>query len=1435
MARLLGSIGLMFLGSRADFMPFADVEELKPMSLHPHCEQNADKDGHRWCRRSITKKLEDGGDVEMHWQMHVNPDNILSLDTEAQHGVRVTKCWPGELELEVPQSHETFVEAGKFIIGSSFVHGCHHYTDQHMYHRVKQVRSRRVPAEGPRTSTFRVVTETLPHMGHTARHISFNFSYMPPEARDVQRFPELRTDFGQHTEEGRRLFDFPNVFGAPNSGGELKSEGTSTGGIDTKNSVVNLSPKQISNFGWNWNFFMNESQTPTFIIDKPGTKGKIIVKNPYVKVHAGCFVNFSSDFAGFLKPPHVIWQAGFKGHGAIQGQLQGAINSTKSAELDPETYKVPKDVMAQLPFLRLLQKFDEPVWFSPIQNAVGNMPMKLTPGFQFQMAMYHKGPFEGWLAFGGRTHGTMEPILHFDSEKGFETTYQGELLDTDMWPPMWMVFTEAFEMGMKAEPKILMKGDFMGFQNAEAAIQFQPYMNITVQRDGSVNFSADAEKELTVYPTRIMGISSLNFATKYAVTVSCLGASATSAPTINWGEVVIKDRSSTFNLGTFTDKEMETGRIAVTVYEIDQTGANTTLGQGTFTCASFSKEGICDPSPAFVSIKNAQEDEVAVVQLAIVHMENPVRYYGSQLKGVGVSFPSIDVNMVSLHQKFPSVADSKEPITLHLVYTNRTYISAVSGNFQGATSGELKGTSFIELYPGFVENWDSCTGTGFKYCASPQVKLYSGSTLLAEGLAPPVDAKAGMPSEPSSILASAAAGLLGVQTTTTTPMTEENKTLPEISLFAPGGSTSMGTITMSARVTAPQDSSFYMKPSFATQIKLTEPVEFMWTVADASPTKSYSFTMTPLKIKETQSLAGQDVTGYRKVDDKILVPVDGAAQTVPAQCEQRALGKLKATAMPCSFVKELAFNSPTFMAGDYLIILTQWVEDGLTHIVYSPPFQLINSDGSVPEPAAPAAEPLPTPETTPAPPPAPAAADPLPAPEPPAAADPLPSPEPPAAADPLPSPEPAAGADPAPGPLPADESGYGGGNAAGDTAGTGAEASTEASSSSFSRRLEEHVEHVARLLEETETSAPYNVNQNVDDNAQGCRKKGLKFNMGSGARARAEVLSVGVPKDFPYIAQDSNDGPVYSTPWVPLGPGTQPENSLEDLLPKEMCEAGLCDSVLPGCRQASFKKLHFPKLVFNMSRPYYYSANNFTAHGQMAHMIKSAMSWAFSAMPEAIAVSLKQLEEEKKAKQAQVPNYFPNYNTGGSTANTNNANSFNFGGYTPQTSGQSATGQSSDTLHQWFSTQRRLQDEPIDSTARDQEGRAVKMPTYLQSHQVRVEFPGGLPYVVNHQLVSLMTRHGYFQDLDDGHNKQKGELKITGFYLEEGGSITIPVQGSKALRVTGATELAGNKATGAWVAAGSGLAMVSFAVVALLRRSRNGYATPEADEISCME
>lgn len=110
-----------------------------------------------------------------------------------------------------------------------------------------------------------------------------------------------------------------------------------------------------------------------------------------------------------------------------------------------------------------------------MHHGVGNMPTVFTPGFQFEMEVYHRGPFSGSLATGGRTRGTMMPVLHFDSEHGFEQTLEGELLNTTCYPPLYMIFTKVFEFGVRAEPIFHLKGDFMGFNGVEAALHFRAY------------------------------------------------------------------------------------------------------------------------------------------------------------------------------------------------------------------------------------------------------------------------------------------------------------------------------------------------------------------------------------------------------------------------------------------------------------------------------------------------------------------------------------------------------------------------------------------------------------------------------------------------------------------------------------------------------------------------------------------------------------------------------------------------------------------------------------------------------------------------------------------------------------------------------------------------------------------------------------------------
>jgi len=885
-------------------------------------------------------------------------------------------------------------------------------------------------------------------------------------------------------------------------------------------------------------------------------------------------------------------------------------------------------------------------------------------------------------------------------------------------------------MGIKGEPKLLLKGDFLGFNDAQAAVQIVPYMNVTIQRDGTLNFSADDEDLLIAYPVRVMGLDTLSFSNKYVVKIAANGREVMSSPAINWGDVEYHDPVTTFSLGSYTDTDATSLVIQVTLYEVnDDAGTNTTLGSGSFTCSDFSDEGSCTPSPAFVNIVNALNAPVAVVELAVAHTDHATTFYGSKIKGIGLSFPTVSMNDVNLATAFPSLASTitTDPLRLHVIHSGRTFLCNLNGTIAGATAS-LTGTALIALYPAFLETWGSCSA-GLSKCTNPKLELYSGNTLVATGSIPPFGSI-----QTSSGASNLLASIVGATTTTTPVATDINQTLPQATLYAPDSTTTViATIDIKVRITSPAASSLYMSPSLGQQIPLQQTTEFMWTIVGADSTKTIAFTLTPMQIQSNTSVLATDTVGYRAVNDKYLIPVSTATQTISAQCAQRTMGNISADQMPCTFVKELQFNSPTFNAGDQMVILTQWTgSDGLVHALYSPPFAIV-----------------------------------------------------------------AAGA--------------------------------AATSATGGRRLESSVPE--RWLSDSTVAVPsseFSTNQNVDSSDPDCATKALKFNLGQGVMMRAEILSVGVPKDFPqYQSSGDDDDPLYATPWKSLG-GANPEVNTNDLLPDEMCQAGMCDSMLPGCREANFKQMFFPQLLFNFSRDYFYNATE----GGVSDIVKNAMAWAFSAMPEAVTVVLQKLQEQQEAQDSStaVTDYgFGNYDQ--YSPRRRSSSLFGTSSSSTSSGSSSSSSSSSDALNNWWNIQRRLENQasPGSKIAVDQDGKPVVMPRRLESHQVRVEFKQGLPYEVNHHLVNMMLRHGYIRD------HQNEALPITGFYFQDGGSIKIPVE-RKSHSTGSQSEPAAMQATAVKYLAAAGVTagIVSAAIMITLRIQKSnsvGYEAPaEADE-----
>lgn len=1321
MGKLAWCSFLLLPFASANFVPFADVEEVKPHRLHEHCEEAADEEGHRWCSRSFKKRLEDGSDIELNWRMHINPDRILSLDTEAEHGVKVTRCSPDELDLFVPHTHLGHLEAGKFIVGSHFVHNCPHLPESAMYHKILQVQRKRTSDGGVgKMFHYQLATEAVPHMGYTAKHVNFYFNYMPVEAREDDYWPKRRSYLDlprEQRQQQRRLFNFPG-FVQPNAG-DFHTQGQTSADMQRTNGIVSFNPDQLSNFGWNWNFFLNETKAPRFVIDQPDTHGTFILENPYVKAHAGCFLNFTSRFEGFMHAPHIIWQAGLNGKGIMQGRLRGALNSTRSMEMEASSYKIPSTVLENFPFLRILTKFEETRWFSPIHYAAGPMPVSFTPGFQFQMEVYHKGPFSGFLATGGSTRGTLRPVLHFDSEKGFMQTLQGELLNTTVYPPLYLIFTKAFEFGIRADPIMHLKGDFMGFQNVEAALHFRVYQNVSVYRQGQVHFGVDQRKELVLFPFRVVGLSELDFNTKYKLQIKAKGVEKTSAPTISWGDVEFHEDVSNFNFGNCTDAEAADLKIVLTLYK-EVGGVATQLGTGEYTVMSWEK-GIAQPVPTWVNIVSASNEPVANAQLYIVHKVDPVPFLASRIKGIGFSFPSMYLMPEQISNENPGLDDSC-PLKIHLILGNRSYLVDISGSVKTPAA---TGKTVIELYPSFVDMWAQCAPS-MQFCTSPQMELWCGGTLLGSGPVPPFGIP--VPEEPNFL-----EKMIGIQVTTAPPVGPAKTTmLPQVTLTTPEN-VAVATVTSEVRMSPATGSSEFLSPSFGQTVTLGQGIQFIWTVAGCTPGQVLSFSVIPMMIESKEEVMGQDLSHYRRIGDQYLVPDAGSTQSdVSGTCESRSVLSVPAEQLPCSFAKELAFNGPAFEETDKLIVMVTWMKDGMQHKIYSPPFVLSAGRRLRQLQAGPVALP-------------PATADPM-----------APQSAQLSATPPAPNAAPKA-ADPDAVPQP------------------GAMGSEE------------------------------------------CKRQDLRFNFGQGAEARVEVLSMGVPEalqqDMPMYDEPDSGAPVFASPWQAMG-GNQPAMEAKDFLPDGACEMGMCDTMLPGCREAQFKSLYFPRLVFNFSRPMYY--DNSTNNSQTTKLIKEAMAWAFSAMPEAIQVALQELEQREKElkQQTAVPNYgFGNYGQ----PNQQNQYGFNAGQqnnwFNQQQSGGS-TQQMPQAFGKWWNTQRRL-------TARmgvDSDGNPAEMRSKLMSHQAEIRFQHGLPYRITHDVVRKMIKQGMLP-VDDGKSKELGDLNIIGFYLDEDLDDEIPTVASPPAGWAVAA-----------LAASAAVAALLSAVAVVVLRSRwhtaTGYEVP---------
>lgn len=616
--RLTFGLGLLAATATA-YSPFADVEEFRPRPLLEFCDSSV-SEGMRLCEGTTHRTLEDGGVVGLKWAMHVDPDRVLSLDMERQHGVQLLKCTPSTLEIELPESHAKHARVGDLIMGSHFVHGCKHLmqvkdednkddfpTNENLYHRVVKVTSMdwRHDEKRGRVARTKLWTRELPSLGHAVGTLTYDFSFTPPEAVDENPFPYRRTWDGQEFHKGkwvheelRRLhtggygqnFEGPSVAGSdmseddfhpindgsegndqtpdgrrPLYAGSFVRPGDTPKGInagansdiryevdgghpvlggtmvstDDVKSLLNLAPKKVANFGWNWDFKINGSQDISFNYTVPGSKMSLMIRKPYIKAHSSLNIRFrsymphenaedtffndntwvslkkktSDKHASIFEQwePRVKWECSLPGHGALEVGILAQMNAKTDASSNPLD-------LIQIP---VLQDFWKPKWFGTLDFALGSFPVSMTPGIQFKAKFFHYGTFRGSLAVGLRSFPTYNPKVQYDSFTGLRVNLFAKMRETTITPPNWLAHTSHFEAGIALEPTIWIKAHFGQTRGStKFAAALRPYFNMTITRKGDEMLHGDYQNELVVYPFRVIGMRASSPNSRYKVRIT---------------------------------------------------------------------------------------------------------------------------------------------------------------------------------------------------------------------------------------------------------------------------------------------------------------------------------------------------------------------------------------------------------------------------------------------------------------------------------------------------------------------------------------------------------------------------------------------------------------------------------------------------------------------------------------------------------------------------------------------------------------------------------------------------------------------------------------------------------------------------------------------------------------------------------------------------
>eukprot|EP00746_Dinoflagellata_sp_MGD_P122897 gnl/MRDRNA2_/MRDRNA2_57658_c0_seq1.p1 gnl/MRDRNA2_/MRDRNA2_57658_c0~~gnl/MRDRNA2_/MRDRNA2_57658_c0_seq1.p1 ORF type:complete len:1435 (-),score=257.56 gnl/MRDRNA2_/MRDRNA2_57658_c0_seq1:183-3860(-) len=675
-------------------------------------------------------------------------------------------------------------------------------------------------------------------------------------------------------EKVRRLFDMSRLI--------PQVETSTTGGLGPTENILSTTPRQSTNFGWNWDLVLHENNNfPRFNHSFPGGKGYLLLLNPHVQMHAGIFMNFTSEFVDLRHAPHVRFQVGLDGTAELGGRAVALLRFDDTVSGDPlNRFEIP-----------LLKELSNTLWGKEIAFAVGNVPVSFAPGIKFNARAYHIGKFKGSIQMGVQAHAYVRPLLRYDTKVGADAMMNAEVSNLRVIPPTWSVFADHFEMGLILEPQLWIKGSVGNGKNMTAGFGIKPYMNVSITRAKEAvqgaGWSSDSKK-LIVYPYRVSGLGDSGL---FSVGVGAGGAQRQSSLQLNQGKIMeFHDRVQRFDFGDVSRDALTSQPIVVS---ITRQGQATPLAEVQVRCTQIVGDR-CAESPLNAKLLIGS-DEVTV-ELALEWQDHPIPWFVSRVRGLSVAFPKVE-----LSPSFASEVESMSaPLQLQILRAGRIYTLDVE---KDEVNGQYRTTSVLELGLTFLPSWHDWPGE------APSIALFLGGTIIAKGVIPEIpwsqtqESGLGMGSFHS---ADGATGTLDV----------------DLSLHAADGNTNGAVMKMEVTVEDPSRSSFFLFPFEASAVPLGASKAVVWT-ARGTEAGGVNFELDALVM----------------ADNGVMQAVPGSSTTITQQCTEKASPDAAAAgyANLGTYCHLLSFTQDKFSLAQKVVIRLRWTIFGKKHEMLSSP------------------------------------------------------------------------------------------------------------------------------------------------------------------------------------------------------------------------------------------------------------------------------------------------------------------------------------------------------------------------------------------------------------------------------------------------------------------------------------------------------------------